>query len=591
MDATANRRRLTVILSADVAGYSRLMGEDEEGTLKTLSACRTSIEGCVSTHNGRIVSTAGDSVLAEFPSTIDAVRCALDMQDGIAACNEGLPESRRMEFRMGINLGDVIVEGNDIFGDGVNVAARLQAAAAPGSIAVASAVYEQVRHKLPLGFTDLGEQRFKNIAEPVRVYRLERDGAPRQAADGGAAHAAADKSAAEKPSIAVLPFQNMSGDAEQEYFVDGIVEDVITELSRYPDLFVIARNSTFTYKGRAVDIKQVGRELGVRYVVEGSVRKAGNRVRITVQLIEAEKGYHLWAERYERDLADVFAVQDEITQMIVAGLPGRVEAAQMALAKRKPPQAMAAYDYLLRAKDHHHRRTKEDNAKALEMAERAIALDPEYAQAHAWRACIIGQAWANGYGVTVQELSARAEELSRTLERLSADEFECHRLLAAINLYFFRRYEQAMLHQERAYALVPNDPRVVSQQGEMLIYLGRPEEAIGWIERAMRLDPSEADRRAAYLAQAQFCARRYEEAIRTYRRVARLGAQHHAYLAAAHAMLGRDAEAASHAAEAVRLDPAFTIAGALAFSPFMREEDVAHLREACLKAGLPAGGG
>ena len=247
------------------------MGEDEEGTLKTLSACRSSIDGCVANHNGRVVSTAGDSVLAEFPSTIDAVRCALDMQDSIASCNEGLPESRRMEFRMGINLGDVLVEGSDIFGDGVNIAARLQASIRPGTIAVANAVYEQVRQKLPLVFVDLGEQRFKNIAEPVRVYRLERKQADGKAADGKA-EPKLETPALEKPSIAVLPFQNMSGDSEQEYFVNGIVEDVITELSRYPDLFVIARNTTFTYKGRAVDIKQVGRELGVRYVVEGSAR-------------------------------------------------------------------------------------------------------------------------------------------------------------------------------------------------------------------------------------------------------------------------------------------------------------------------------
>jgi adenylate cyclase len=383
----------------------------------------------------------------------------------------------------------------------------------------------------------------------------------------------------------------MSGDPEQEYFVDGIVEDVITELSRYPDLFVIARNSTFTYKGRAVDIKQVGRELGVRYVVEGSARKAGNRVRLTVQLIDAEKGHHVWAERYERDLADVFAVQDEITQMIVAALPGRVEAAQTALARRKPPQAMAAYDYLLRAKDHHHKRTKEDNAKALEMAEKAIALDPDYAQAHAWKVCIIGQSWARGYGVTVKDLSEQADVAVRTLEKLGADEFECHRLLAAIRLYFFREHSQAMFHQERAYALVPNDPRIVSQQGEFLIYLGRHEEAMSWIERAMQLDPSEASRRAAYLAQAQFCARHYEDALKTFRRVSPLGTSHHAQMAACHAMLGNAAEAERHRREVLRLDANFTVKNMLALAPFVEQSDVDHVREALLKAGLPSGTG
>jgi len=276
------------------------------------------------------------------------------------------------------------VAGDDIFGDGVNIAARLQESAQPGTNHIAGAVYEQIRHKLPVAISDLGPQSLKNISEPVQVIRVTRADAT-EPGRTGAIPAFEMPPVPDKPSIAVLPFQNMSGDAEQEYFVDGIVEDVITELSRYPDLFVIARNSTFIYKGRAVDIKQAGRELGVRYVVEGSARKAGNRVRITVQLIDAEKGHHVWAERYERDLADVFAVQDEITQMIVAALPGRVEAAQTALAKRKPPQAMAAYDYLLRAKDYHHRRTKEDNVKALEMAEKAIELDPEYAQAWAWK--------------------------------------------------------------------------------------------------------------------------------------------------------------------------------------------------------------
>jgi adenylate cyclase len=586
VDASPQRRRLAAILSADVAGYSRLMGADEEGTLRTLTACRSSIEACVQRHNGRVVSTAGDSVLAEFQSAVDAVRSALDIQDGVAACNADLPEERRLAFRIGLNLGDVIVAEGDIFGDGVNVAARLQESAQPGTIHLAGANHEQVRNKLPIGFEDLGPQAFKNISEPVRVYRLERrDGAPE------ATPHRPSSEPADKPSIAVLPFQNMSGDAEQEYFVDGIVEDVITELSRYPDLFIIARNSTFTYKGRAVDIKQVGRELGVRYVVEGSARKAGNRVRITVQLIDAEKGGHLWAERYERDLADVFAVQDEITQMIVAALPGRVEAAQRAQAKRKPPQAMAAYDYLLRAEDHHHKRTREDNAKALECAEKAIALDPNYAQAYAWKVCIIGQSWARGYGVTVKDLSELADQVVRTLEQLGADEFECHRLLAEIRLYFFRDPLQAMVHQERAYAMVPNDPRIVCQQGEFLIYLGRHEEAIEWITRALRLDPSEAGRRSAYLAQAQFCAGLYAEAVKSFRQVAPLGLQHHAYLAACHARLGLLEEAARHCREALRLEPAFTVKSLLGMSPFVRESDVEHLRDALIEAGLPSGEG
>ncbi len=495
-----------------------------------------------------------------------------------------------MEFRMGVNLGDVIVEGGDIFGDGVNIAARLQGSAEPGTIVVAGAVYDQVRQKLPVAFVDLGAQRFKNIAEPVRTYRLERSSGPKTTAKAPATKADPKVVAiSDKPSIAVLPFQNMSGDAEQEYFVDGIVEDVITELSRYPDLFVIARNSTFIYKGRAVDIKQVGRELGVAYVVEGSARKSGNRVRITVQLIDAGKGHHLWAERFERDLADVFAVQDEITQMIVAALPGRVEAAQTEVAKRKPPQEMAAYDYLLRAKDYHHKRSKTDNDKAMEMIERAIERDPDYAEAHAWRACILGQSWAQGYGVSTKDLADESERMVRTLEALGANDFECHRLLAALNLYFFRNLERAQFHQEQAYALVPNDPRVLSQQGELLTWLGRPLEAIEWVEHALRLDPSEANRRAGYLAQAQFCARDYERAIQTYRRVSPLRAPHHVFIAASHAMLGRAADADTHVREAIRLNAKLTVRDMLTNAPFANPADADHLRDACLKAGLPSG--
>jgi adenylate cyclase len=578
------RRRLAAILSADVAGYSRLMHEDEEATLKSLSACRSSIDQCIASHEGRIVSTAGDSVLAEFQSALNAVRCAVAMQEGVAACNVSLPDSRKMQFRIGINLGDVIVKDGNIFGDGVNVAARLQEFTAPGSICVSAGVHEQTRGKLPFGFTDLGAQSFKNIAASVRAFRVDatNGAADARAQAGGPGRTAA----AEKPSIAVLPFDNMSGDREQEYFVDGIVEDVITELSRYPDLFVIARNSSFAYKGRATDIKKVGAELGVRYVVEGSVRRAGNRVRITVQLIDSSSGHHVWAERYERNLEDVFAVQDEITRMIVATIPGRVEAAQSAQAKRKPPQEMAAYDYLLRAKDLHHQRTKEANAKALEMAEQAIALDPEYAQAHAWRLCIIGQNWQRSYGVTKTELSAKAEEALETLGRMAADEFECHRLLAAINLYFFRNFARARFHQERAYELVPNDPRLVSQQGEMKTMLGEAEEAIGWIEQSLKLDPAEAGRRVGYLALAYFCAGRYDEAIKAFQRVTQLQASQHAYMAAAYAKLGRAAEAAAALAEARKKDANLSITGMMATLPFAKEADAAHMREALQAAGL-----
>ncbi len=390
------KRRLAAILSADVVGYSRLMGADEESTFEILRQCRQSIDGCIAKKGGRIVATGGDSVLAEFASAVEAVRCALAMQEGVAACNIDVPDERRMRFRIGINLGDVMVSGDDILGDGVNIAARLEQIAEPDSIYISGTVYDQVRNKLDLAYTDLGAQSVKNIDQPVRAYRVaEAEAAPAPVAPVSAAKSG--NAGPAKPTIAVLPFDNMSGDEEQEYFVDGMTEDIITELSRYHDLFVIARNSTFTYKGKATDVTQVGHELGVRYVVEGSVRKVGSRLRITVQLVDAADGHHLWAERYDRELEDVFAVQDEITQVIVANLPRRVEAAQLEQSKQKPTENMQAYDYVLRAKDHHHKKTKEDNAKAIEMAHKAIELDPDYSLAHAWHSCSLGQAWGRGY--------------------------------------------------------------------------------------------------------------------------------------------------------------------------------------------------
>lgn len=365
------------------------MGEDEESTFDILQQCRQSIDANVAEKGGRIVATGGDSVLAEFQSAVEAVRGALDMQAGVAKCNTDLPEERRMRFRIGINLGDVMVAGDDILGDGVNIAARLEQIAEPDSIFISGTVYDQVCNKLELTYSDLGAQTVKNIDHPVRAYRVSEAGAAAVPAPPVSAAKSVRTSAA-KPTIAVLPFDNMSKDEEQEYFVDGMTEDIITELSRYHDLFVIARNSTFTYKGKAVDVTEVGRELGVRYVVEGSVRRAGNRVRITVQLIDAADGHHLWAERYDRELEDVLAVQDKITQVIVANLPRRVEAAHLEESKQKPTENMAAYDYVLRAKDHHHKKTREDNAKAIEMEQKALELDPDFSLAHAWYACSLG---------------------------------------------------------------------------------------------------------------------------------------------------------------------------------------------------------
>jgi adenylate cyclase len=586
MAPDAIKRRLAAILAADVVGYSRLMGADEEGTFNTLRACRQLIDGCIAEKGGRIVATGGDSVLAEFASAVEAVRCALAMQEGIAACNTDLPDERRMRFRIGINLGDVMISGDDILGDGVNIAARLEQIAEPDSIYISGAVYDQVRNKLDLAFIDLGEKSVKNIEQPVRTYRVSTQTAA-TAGSGIKTETRKVSGGRAIPTIAVLPFDNMSRDEEQEYFVDGMTEDIITELSRYHDLFVIARNSTFAYKGKATDVIQIGRELGVRYVVEGSVRKAGNRVRITVQLIDASNGHHLWAERYDRELEDVFAVQDEITQVIVANLPRRVEAAQLEQSKQKPTENMAAYDYVLRAKDHHHKHTKEDNIKAVEMARKAIELDPDYSQAHAWHACSLGQAWGAGY---VEEKIAlkRISEAEKELEANARDDAESHRILTELNLNLHRDFDKVRFHQDRAYALNPNDPRIVSQRGETLVWLGQAAEGVEWIEKAMLLDPSEAERRAKFLGQAHFVARQYREAINAFKRASRLGHVQHAYLAACHAALGESETAKSETARVLERKPEFSIAAMLERAPYALESDREHQRETMANAGLPA---
>ena len=373
-------RRLAAIMATDVVGYSRLIRADEEGTIAALRALRADlIDPKIAEHRGRIVKLMGDGMLVEFASVVDAVQAAVLTQQAVSVHNTDVPADKRIELRIGINLGDVVIDGDDIQGDGVNVAARLEAMAAPGGICVSGMVYEGVRDRVDVPFEDLGEQAVKNIERPVRVWRwIAGDGA----APAGPLGATEPLPLPDKPSIAVLPFTNMSGDPEQEYFSDGITEDIITELSRFRSLFVIARNSSFTYKGHAVNVQKVGRELGVAYVVEGSVRKAGKRVRITAQLVEAATGNHIWAERYDRDLDDIFAVQDEVVETVVAILPGRIDDAGAERTRRRPTNDMAAYDYLLRASRHVYGYTRDDLIKARSYVEKAIELDPEIARAY-----------------------------------------------------------------------------------------------------------------------------------------------------------------------------------------------------------------
>jgi adenylate cyclase len=588
MVVPGSERRLAAVLAADMVGFSRLMEVDEVGTLARLKTHRIElIDPAIAKNHGRIIKTTGDGMLVEFHSIADAVLCAAEIQRRMARRNADVPPARWIQFRIGINLGDVIVENDDIFGDGVNIAARLEPLAEPGGICVSGAVRDQLGRRLEdIEFDDIGEQSVKNIARPIRVFRVRFDqaaSAPTEQAKDGAAATTMSK----KPSIAVLPLVNMSGDPEQDFFADGLTEDIITELSRFHDLLVISRNSTFVYKGKAVNVQNVAREFGVDYVLEGSVRKAGGRVRVTVQLIDAETDRHVWAERYDRDLEDIFAIQDEMTRAIVATLPGRVEAATHDRAKRKPTDNMAAYECVLAAKVLHHRSNRDDNAQAQQLLDRAVALDPNYAHAHAWKACVLGQTWVYNWcadrETTFREV---ASELEITLA-LDDNDSDVHRILAALNLNR-DDHDKAAYHQERALALNPNYDLVVVQQGELLTWLGQPDEGIEWIRKAMRLNPYHPERFWSHLGRACYCAERYAEAVEAFSRITRPDHTHHAFLAATLAQMGNAVAAAAHAAEVLKREPAFSVADHLATQHYKREADRSRYETGLLKAGLPA---
>src|SRR4051812_46676620 len=453
---TETRQRLAAILMADVAGYSRLMSCDERGTVAALDSARAVFRTTIDAHRGRVIDMAGDSVLAVFETASGAVVSALAIQAELARRSTDVAAECRMQFRIGIHLGDVMEKADgSVYGDGVNIAARLEGIAEPGGVTVSDAVQCAVRQRLNASFHDLGEQRVKNIATPVRAYRvIEGPAGVASAAVAAPAHAGSKRERVDKPSIAVLPFNNMSGDPEQEFFADGITEDIITELSRFRELFVISRNSSFKFKGKPVEVHKFAKELGVQYVVEGSVRKAGKRVRITVQLIDAETDHHLWAERYDRDLEDIFAIQDEVTTSIVATLPGRVEAAARDRAARLTTDNMAAYECVLTGKVLHHRSNRDDNARAQRLLERAIELDPNYAHAHAWKACVLGQTWVYNWCESRPETQARIMEALKDALALDDNDSDVHRILAAINV-IQDKHDQAVYHQRRALSLNP----------------------------------------------------------------------------------------------------------------------------------------
>ena len=511
MAAERAERRLAAVLAADVAGYSRLMGADEEGTLAALKAIRRELgDPKIAEHRGRIVKTTGDGLLVEFPSVVDAVRCAVEIQRGMAERNAALPEGKRIDFRIGINLGDIIVEDGDIFGDGVNIAARLEALAEPGGICIGGAAHEQVRDKLDFSFEDMGEQQVKNIARPIRVYRVR----PQRTAQAEAVPPAAP-TLSDKPSIAVLPFQNMSGDPEQEYFADGMVEEIITALSRIRWFFVVARNSSFTYKGQPVDVKQVGRELGVRYVLEGSVRKGGNRVRITAQLIDAETGAHLWADRFDGSLEDVFELQDRVAASVAGVIEPTLQAAEVQRSSRRPVKDMGAYDLYLRA----YAMMLSPARRVAELAgllDQAIACDPDFGPPLALAAAFHMNSAVFGWCEDPEDNRRKGLERGRRALLVAGDD-PTVLVNAAFALGCFGEDINAMIALvDRALALNPSSARGWHASGTLRLWAGQLDLAIEHERTSLRLSPrTRVGWALNVIGHAHFFGRRFEEAIET----------------------------------------------------------------------------
>jgi len=624
------KRKLTAILSADVAGYSRLMEEDEAATVKTLTAYRETISSLIQQHRGRVVDSPGDNLLAEFASVVDAVQCAVETQELLKAKNSELPENRRMQFRIGVNLGDVIEEGNRIYGDGVNIASRIEAMADPGGICISMSVYNQIKKKLVLDYEDLGEHTVKNISEPIRVYRvpLERKAAAVRVAAAKKAKlkrwhwatlatvmlimivagalliqyyvlrpvpiepASVEKmgfSLPEKPSIAVLPFNNLSGDPAQDYIADGISENIISALSKISEMFVIARNSTFTYKGKPVKAQQVSEELGVRYVMVGSVQKIGDRIRITAQLIDAIKGHHLWSEKYDRDIKDLFALQDEITLEIIRAMQVQLTEGEQASVTGKGTENLDAYLKANQAHEQFYRMNKDGSMKAKELAKEAIALDPNYAFPYA--------TLANAHMLDVWfKFSASSEESMRLAAQavqkaLALDDSDPRVYRALTNLYIMQRqYEKAIAAAERQLELSPSGARAYQSMGVALRFADRHSEAIPFAEQAIRLDPYPSATALRNLAGCYRNVGRYEEAITLFKKALQKNPDDifsHINLAQTYIKLGREEEARAEAKEVIRINPKFSLAhyAKSVHGPDQASED--EYIEDLRKAGLP----
>jgi TolB-like protein/class 3 adenylate cyclase len=577
------QRRLAAILAADVVGFSRMMEADEAATLAALKARRKQVlEPMVAKHQGRVFKVTGDGVLVEFASAVSAVQCAVDLQQAFAEANKNVPDDRRIVLRIGVNLGDVMVEGGDLYGDGVNIAARLEAIAEPGGILVAGTAHDHIGTKIKTGFEDIGSQTLKNIAQPVRAYRVMQVASPSVPSSKPAAK---DAPLRDKPSIAVLPFTNMSGDPEHEYFSDGITEDIITELSRFRSLFVIARNSSFVYKGRAADVIEVGKALGVRYVVEGSVRRADNRVRITAQLVDAQTGSHLWAERFDRELKDIFEVQDEVTRNIVTRIAPVLAAESLRMAKRKPPDDMQAYDLFLKAKvliDV--ARTIDDLREGREFCNQAIRVDPTFARAHAYRAI--------SYTIGIMTLEAedldewRRQSLQSAEQAVALDAADAWSHWAMAEATFLnRQFDRTRNHMSRALSLNPNDADVLSVFGFVRAAMGDTAQALRDIDMALERNPSVPAWYNWAKGGILFLMGRYADALRSFEAYGQPNASIHRWRAAALVKLGRIEEAKADMKALLAARPKLNVAIARAMFDYIPNSD--DFVETLRQAGLP----
>jgi len=627
MNTERAKRKLSAILSADVKGYSRLMGEDEVATVRTLKEYRELMSQLIKEYRGRVVDSPGDNVLAEFASVVDALECSIEIQKMLKAKNAALSDNRKMEFRIGVNLGDVIEDEDRVYGDGVNIAARIEGLAEPGGICISGSGFEQVRNKLPLGYQYLGEHTVKNIVQPIKVYRILMQ--PEQAGKiigekgpkgsqwrwaavvavvlvaGALAFwnfylrpppvepASKEKMAfplPDKPSIAVLPFVNMSGDPNQEYFCDGLTEQIITSLSKIERMFVIARNSTFVYKGKPLKIQKVAEDLGVQYVMEGSIQRSAGRVRITAQLINALTGRHLWAETYDRDLKDIFALQDEITMNILTAVQGKLTEGEHALrSKIRETENLKAYEKVLQARELIRRNTKQDNESARQLAEEAIVLDPNFAWAY------LSLGWSHYMDVRFGWSESPAKSLQKAFElaqkALAMDDSidTAHSLLGSIYLVKLR-FEKAVEEAERAVALNPNGAQGIIVLAGILGHAGRWEESVSYAEKSIRLDPVPDIFKIFILGRAQFMIGHYDKSIAAWKKALQKNSDYfpaHAFLAACYSSLGRDAEATAEAKEVLRINPKFNVESHAKLLPYKNKADIERELSALRKAGLP----